>query len=138
MRLRHRPGSGSSSGSTFSASVPRPVGASHSSQARPSAISASTLPSATARVQAIGAGSAAGGGGGAVGAAFIAGYDASNEAHDPDQVDAARAAARPGPDPAELAVARHLAHVARAVSRRPARPDGEQPDLHDPDLAGAV
>ena len=41
------PASGISSGSTFSASVPLPVGASHSSQARPSTISPSRLPTAS-------------------------------------------------------------------------------------------
>src|SRR5436305_1125669 len=40
--MRSRPGRGSNSGNTLTASVPRPVGASPSSQARPRAISAST------------------------------------------------------------------------------------------------
>ena len=51
MRARHSPGSGSSSGSTLMASVPLPVGASHSSQARPSTISPIRLPSASQRDQ---------------------------------------------------------------------------------------
>ena len=56
MRLRSSPASGSSSGSTFSASVPLPVGASHSSQASPSTISPSRLPTANRRDQATAAG----------------------------------------------------------------------------------
>src|SRR6266581_5734212 len=50
MRRLSRPGSGSTSGSTFSAKLPWPVGASHSSHARPSTISASALATASTRV----------------------------------------------------------------------------------------
>src|SRR3954451_3095154 len=63
-----------SSGSTFSARVPRPVGASHSSQARPSAINASVDATASARVlRTAGVGARA---------SSIAAYDASNVSND--------------------------------------------------------
>ena len=37
-----------------------------------------------------------------------------------------------------LALARHRAHAARALSRRPPRPDREQPDVHDADRPRAA
>src|SRR3954447_16951122 len=72
--MRTRLGKGTSSGSTFTASVPRPVGASQSSHARPSAISASVAATASARVRRTAAVGAS--------ASSIAAYDASNALHD--------------------------------------------------------
>ena len=51
MRNCKMPTTANASGSTFNAQVRLPVGASHSSQARPSTISASRLARATARVR---------------------------------------------------------------------------------------
>ena len=49
MRWRIRPAPQNTSGSTLIASVPLPVGASHSSQASPSTISAASVTSASTR-----------------------------------------------------------------------------------------
>jgi hypothetical protein len=40
--------------------------------------------------------------------------------------------------PAPFSLAQHRAHAARALSRGPPGPDGQQPDLHHHHLAGAV
>src|SRR5207244_1572369 len=118
------------SGSTFSASMPRPVGASHSSHTRPSTIKASTAPTASARVQATAEGRA--------GASFIAGYDASNEFPGALQDHLAGPRRPHAADAADMALVRHTEDAAPALSRRPARHHRQQPDVHDTDLAGAA
>ncbi len=60
--MRDKPATAAASGSTFSASVPLPVGASHSSHAKPSAIRPNVLSSASVRVSRIVASEGADGG----------------------------------------------------------------------------
>src|SRR5512144_3073932 len=121
MRRFIRPGSARQSGSAFSASMPRPVGASHSSQARQSTISASRLATAALRVRATVEGRGEG----------IAGYDAIDEcAVPPVRPAEGELAGTRGPaaaDAAELALARDPSYAAPALPRGPPRPDREQP-----------
>src|SRR5882724_7069638 len=143
MRFFNRPASGKASGNTFSASHEPPgrTGASHSSHAKPSTISDKRLPTANARVQVTTGGRAGGsaaGGAEGKGAVFIAGYDASNESPRLIQAQLEGAVGALSRHAANLALARYLAHAAPALSRRPSRPDGQQPHFHHADLAGAA
>src|SRR5438445_6047834 len=112
MRFFNRPASGTASGSTFSASERLPVGASHSSHASPSTINPNRLATAIARVQATGEGR--------VEDSFIAGIIASDGFPDDPQAFMAGAGDACTADTAELALARHAANPAAALSRRPA------------------
>jgi hypothetical protein len=75
MRHFDSPESANANGKTLIAKVPRPVGASHSSHIKPSAISPTVIAMALARLQATAEGKGA--------AACIAGYHASNADADP-------------------------------------------------------
>src|SRR5947207_14146575 len=106
MRFFSRPATGTASGSTFKANARCPVGASHSSHASPSTISASRLPTATVLVQATAREGAV--------VECIAGIIASDE-HHTDQGDMAQPGGAPAADAADVAVAGHAEHAAPAL-----------------------